>query len=182
MAPAGDPRQPPPWHADAVRGPSTPTDPGSGSHPAGAADEAGGRASHHDYIRHGTTTLFAALNVLDGTVIGQCTQRHRHQEFQRSLNRLERAIPAGKLAHVVLDKLWQPQAPESPRLARPPPALDLPLRADIRFLAQRRAQPEPQALCLDRQAGCHHRCGRPRVPNVRFDPLGWIMPRARSCA
>jgi hypothetical protein len=43
----------------------------------------------HDYIRHGTTTLFAALNVLDGAVIGQCMQRHRHQEFLRFLNRIE---------------------------------------------------------------------------------------------
>jgi transposase len=40
----------------------------------------------HDYKRHGTTTLFAALNVLDGTVIGRCMQRHRHQEFIRFLN------------------------------------------------------------------------------------------------
>ena len=56
----------------------------------------------HDYSRNGTTTLFAAMNVLDGTVIGQCRQRHRHQEFIRFLNRLERDIPAGKL-HVVLD-------------------------------------------------------------------------------
>ena len=57
----------------------------------------------HDYIRHGTTTLFAALNVLDGTVTGQCMQRHRHQEFLRFLNRLERDIPAGRLIHVILD-------------------------------------------------------------------------------
>ena len=35
----------------------------------------------HDYVRHGTTTLFAALNVLDGTVIGSCFERHRHEEF-----------------------------------------------------------------------------------------------------
>src|SRR4051794_20473038 len=35
----------------------------------------------HDYVRHGTTTLFAALNILDGTVVGRCMQRHRHQEF-----------------------------------------------------------------------------------------------------
>src|SRR3954471_25032568 len=41
----------------------------------------------HDYVRHGTTTLFAALNVLDGTVIGRCMQRHRHQEFIRFLKR-----------------------------------------------------------------------------------------------
>jgi transposase len=57
----------------------------------------------HDYRRHGTTTLFAALNVLDGSVIGRCMQRHRHQEFIRFLNAIERAVPAGKLIHVVLD-------------------------------------------------------------------------------
>lgn len=57
----------------------------------------------HDYIRHGTTTLFAALNVLDGTVIGRNMQRHRHQEFIRFLNAVERAIPAGKIIHAILD-------------------------------------------------------------------------------
>ena len=57
----------------------------------------------HDYKRNGTTTLFAALNVLDGRVIGQCMQRHRHQEFIRFLNRIERDVPAGKLVHVILD-------------------------------------------------------------------------------
>jgi transposase len=57
----------------------------------------------HDYKRNGTTTLFAALDVLDGTVIGQCMQRHRHQEFIRFLNAIERQVPAGKLIHVILD-------------------------------------------------------------------------------
>lgn len=57
----------------------------------------------HDYERHGTTTLFAALNVLDGTVLGRCMQRHRHQEFIRFLNAVEAAVPAGKLVHAILD-------------------------------------------------------------------------------
>src|SRR5437667_4250457 len=57
----------------------------------------------HDYKRHGTTTLFAALSVLDGTVIGRCMQRHRHIEFIRFLNTVERQVSAGKLIHVVLD-------------------------------------------------------------------------------
>ncbi len=57
----------------------------------------------HDYKRHGTTTLFAALDVLAGRVIGRCMQRHRHQEFIRFLNAIERDIPAGKLIHVILD-------------------------------------------------------------------------------
>src|SRR5450432_1460383 len=48
----------------------------------------------HDYKRHGTTTLFAALNVLDGTVIGRNMQRHRHQEFIRFLNAVETQVPA----------------------------------------------------------------------------------------
>ena len=57
----------------------------------------------HDYKRHGTTTLFAALNVLDGSVIGQCMQRHRHQEFIRFLNQIEAKVPTGKTVHVILD-------------------------------------------------------------------------------
>jgi transposase len=57
----------------------------------------------HDYKRHGTTTLFAALNILTGEVFGRNMQRHRHQEFIRFLNVLERDIPAGKIVHVILD-------------------------------------------------------------------------------
>jgi transposase len=57
----------------------------------------------HDYKRHGTTTLFAALNVLDGTVIGRNMDRHRHQEFIRFLNAIEREVPAGKTVHAILD-------------------------------------------------------------------------------
>ena len=57
----------------------------------------------HDYKRNGTTTLFAALNVLDGRVIGRCMQRHRHQEFIRFLNAVEAEVPAGKLIHAIVD-------------------------------------------------------------------------------
>jgi len=57
----------------------------------------------HDYKRNGTTTLFAALNVLDGTVIGRNMQRHRHQEFIRFLNAIEAQAPVGKVVHVILD-------------------------------------------------------------------------------
>lgn len=57
----------------------------------------------HDYVRNGTTTLFAALDVLEGRVIGRCMQRHRHQEFIRFLNAIEAEVPAGKVVHVVLD-------------------------------------------------------------------------------
>jgi transposase len=57
----------------------------------------------HDYKRNGTTTLFAALNVLEGRVIGRCMQRHRHQEFIRFLNAIEANVPAGKLIHAIVD-------------------------------------------------------------------------------
>ena len=50
----------------------------------------------HDYKRNGTTSLFAALNVLDGTVIGRNMQRHRHQEFIRFLNRIDAEVRADK--------------------------------------------------------------------------------------
>ncbi len=56
-----------------------------------------------DYKRNGTTTLFAAVDVLDGRVIGRCMQRHRHQEFIRFLNAIEGTVPAGKVIHVILD-------------------------------------------------------------------------------
>ncbi len=57
----------------------------------------------HDYKRHGTTTLFAALNVLDGRVIGECMPRHRHQEFLRFLRRLDREFPGDMPLHLIVD-------------------------------------------------------------------------------
>src|SRR5215204_1524468 len=57
----------------------------------------------HDYERRGTTTLFAALDVQEGTVLGRCMQRHRHQEFIRFLNTVEASVPAGKVIHAILD-------------------------------------------------------------------------------
>ena len=57
----------------------------------------------HDYERHGTTTLFAAMNVLDGKVIGRNMQRHRHQEFIRFLNVIEKQVPPGKTIHAIVD-------------------------------------------------------------------------------
>jgi hypothetical protein len=58
----------------------------------------------HDYKRNGTTTLFAALDILDGTVIGRCMDKHRHQQFIRFLNAVERAVPVGKVIHAIVDK------------------------------------------------------------------------------
>ncbi len=75
----------------------------------------------HDHERHGTTTLLAALNVLDGTVPGRCMQRHRHQEFLRFPNAVEAAVPAGELAHAILDNHGTRKHPRVPAwLARHP--------------------------------------------------------------
>ena len=57
----------------------------------------------HDYKRHGTTTLFAAMNVLDGTVIGQCQQRHTHVEWLKFLRQIDRETPKKKTLHLIAD-------------------------------------------------------------------------------
>jgi transposase len=69
----------------------------------------------HDYKRHGTTTLFAALNVLDGRVIGRNMARHRHQEFIRFLNAVDATGSCRQVVHAILDnyaahkdpKIWR---------------------------------------------------------------------------
>ena len=57
----------------------------------------------HDYTRHGTTTLFAALSLLDGKVIGDCMPRHRHQEFLRFLKKIDAEVAAGLALHLIVD-------------------------------------------------------------------------------
>jgi len=57
----------------------------------------------HDYKRNGTTTLFAALDVLSGAVIGQCLPRHRHTEFLKFLRKIDREVPKGLQIHLILD-------------------------------------------------------------------------------
>ena len=66
----------------------------------------------HDYKRHGTTTLFAALDVLAGKVIGDCYKRHRHQEFLRFLRRIHREFPGKNPLHLVLDNYGTHGTPE----------------------------------------------------------------------
>jgi transposase len=75
----------------------------------------------HDYKRHGTTTLFAALNILDGTVIGCNMKRHRHQEFIRFLNTVEAKVPKRKAIHAIVDNYATHKHPKvSEWLARHP--------------------------------------------------------------
>ncbi len=66
----------------------------------------------HDYERHGTTTLFAALNVLEGTIIADCQPRHRHQEFLRFLKRIDASVAPNLEIHLVLDNYGTHKHPE----------------------------------------------------------------------
>jgi len=79
----------------------------------------------HDYTRHGTTTLYAALNVLDGTVIGECLPRHRSQEFIRFLRRIDRETPTDLDLHLVVDNASTHKSPPVQRWLRRHPRFHL---------------------------------------------------------
>ena len=61
------------------------------------------KTATHDYKRHGTTSLFAALNILKGKVIGMCRKRHRHEEFIAFLNKIDQAIAGKYEVHCIVD-------------------------------------------------------------------------------
>lgn len=65
----------------------------------------------HDYKRHGTTPLFAALHVLEGTVMGECMARHRHQEFLKFLRKIDRETASGLDLHLIIDHYATPTHP-----------------------------------------------------------------------
>ena len=73
----------------------------------------------HDYQRHGTTTLFAAFNILNGKVIGTCQQRHRSREFVRFLNHLEEQLPADQQVHLIMDNYCTHKSAEVQRWLKP---------------------------------------------------------------
>src|SRR3989441_243878 len=79
----------------------------------------------HDYKRHGTTTLFAALNVLEGKVIGQCLPRHRHQEFLQFLRRVDRETPPDLDLHLIVDNYATHKHPAVQRWLRRHPRMHL---------------------------------------------------------
>jgi putative transposase len=66
----------------------------------------------HDYVRHGTTTLFAALNVLNGAVLATCKPRHRHQEFLSFLREIDKAVPAELDVHCIVDNYGSHKHPK----------------------------------------------------------------------
>jgi transposase len=91
----------------------------------------------HDYRRHGTTTLFAALEVATGKVVHDCRPRHRNREFLAFLRQVAKAYPRRRL-HVIVDDCSAHKHPNVQRWARPQPAGDAALHADLGQLAQPR--------------------------------------------
>ena len=78
-------------------------------------------ARTHDYVRHGTPSLFAALNIATGEVIGACHRRHRHQEFLKFLKRVETEVPGDLEVHLILDNYATHKTPKvQRRLAKRP--------------------------------------------------------------
>ena len=79
----------------------------------------------HDYKRNGTTTLFAALNMLDGRVIGTCMPRHRHREFLRFLKLIDQQTPAGLALHLIVDNYATHKTPAVKRWLKAHPRFQL---------------------------------------------------------
>jgi transposase len=79
----------------------------------------------HDYKRNGTTTLFAALSMLDGTIIGDCLPRHRHQEFTRFLKKIDAETPAGLDLHLIVDNYGTHKHPSVKRWLKRNPRFHL---------------------------------------------------------
>ena len=92
----------------------------------------------HDYRRHGTTNLYAALDVASGCVISELTPRHRAEEFRRFLNLIDKSVPADLDGARHRRQLIHAQDPGHPPLAPAPPPLHVPLHAHLQLLAQPR--------------------------------------------
>ncbi|MER5425402.1 IS630 family transposase [Streptosporangium roseum] len=124
----------------------------------------------HDYYRHGITSLFAAFNITDGTVISQLHRRHRAVEFKKFLVRIDKAVPAGLDVHLVCDnyathntaeiKTWLGKTPALPHPLHPHGLLlDGPGRAVVRP-ADRQAHPPRCPQVREGPGGRHHRVDR----------------------
>jgi DDE superfamily endonuclease len=92
----------------------------------------------HDYTRHGTTTLFAALDVKTGEIIGEFHQRHRAREFRVFLDTISDRVPAALDIHLIMDNASTHKDASHSSVAGPTPPLPRPLHADEQFLDQPR--------------------------------------------
>jgi transposase len=130
-----------------------------------------GERQTHDYERHGTTTLFAALNVAAGKVIAQCQPRHRHQEFLRFLKQIDDATDPALDIHLILDDYsTHAQASASKALVPGTPSSSPSLYPDQRLLAE----PGRTLVCRDHTQTHPSRhlsfCARPRPSNPGLYP------------
>ena len=135
----------------------------------------------HDYVRHGTTTLFAALEIATGEVTGLCKPRHRHQEFLVFLRHLARGYPDQQL-HLIMDNYAAHKHPKVKAWLAANPQDPHPLHPDLRIVAQpgrglvrhhRTPSHPPRHLRLrprpdDQDPGLHQRLERP-LPTLRVD-------------
>jgi transposase len=144
----------------------------------------------HDYKRNGTTTLFAALNVLTGVVIGQCLPRHRNGEFLKFLRTIDHQVPKGLQIHMILDKLRHPHPRQRRGLAGQASPVPPAFHPDVELMAEHGRTLVPRAhreshppRCL--QVGARpDRCDRGIPPSqqqrsqaVRMDRHGRGDPR-----
>ena len=106
----------------------------------------------HDYKRHGTTTLFAALNVLTGTVILQCLHQHRHQEFLQFLRTIDHEVPKGVDDPYDSGQLCHPQTPHRKDLAPQTSQVSAALHPDLLVVAQPRRTMVPRTHLQSHQA------------------------------
>ena len=90
----------------------------------------------HDYKRHGTTTLFAALNVLDGQVIGQCQQRNTHAEWLKFLCQIDRKTPQDKTLHLIADNYATHKQPFGAGVVGQAPKVQHALHAHLGVVAE----------------------------------------------
>ena len=118
----------------------------------------------HDYKRHGTTTLFAALNVLEGTVIGSCLARHRHQEFRKFLNLLDAETPPDVEDPCHRRQLRDAQASGDSTVAPPASAVPLAFCAHECLVAESRGG---VVLAPDHGAGAARRLSQRPRPHRR---------------
>ena len=119
-----------------------------------------GQTMTHDYKRNGTTTLFAALNTLNGQVIGTCMDQHRHQEWLKFLRLIDQTTPQRRQLHLIVRQLRHAQTSEGTALAGPAQALPYAFHPDQRIVAQH---------------------GRALLPRPDRQPLAaWRLPGPRT--
>ena len=94
------------------------------------------RTQTHDYKRHGTTTLFAALSTFDGKVIGICLPRHRHQEFLRFLRQIDAETPAELDLHLIVDNYATHKTSQGESVADTSSPFSSPLHSHSRLVAE----------------------------------------------